>query len=121
MKKLEHLEKYVREPDTQFYGAYFYDGEDIILHDDIEEFKDDKNEKVEIRLAIKDTIENGVFKKHKKLEDLRTNATEETFKEYPVEKGDMLVFVMNEGFSKVKGGLIPVKKAIELYEIIKGD
>ena len=121
MKTLEHLDKYVRVPDTQFYGAYFYDGEDIILHDETEEFKDEKNEKVEIRLHIKDIIENGVFKKHKKLEDLRTNGIEETFKEYPLEKGDMLIFVMNEGFNRVKGGLIPVSEAIQMYEIIKGD
>lgn len=119
MKKLEHLDKYVREPDTQFYGAYFYDGEDIILHDETEEFKDDKNEKVEIRLTIKDTIENGIFKKHKKLEDLTTGAIEETFKQVPVEKGDMLIFVMNEGFGKVKGGLITIDEAVSRYELIK--
>lgn len=120
MKKLEHLDKYVREPDTQFYGAYFYDGEDILLHDEVEEFKDEKNEKVEIRLTIKDTIKNGVFYKYKKLEDLRTNAIEETNKQYPVKKGDMLIFVMNNGFDKVKGGLIPVEEAISRLEIIKG-
>lgn len=121
MKQLEHLDKYVRVPDTQFYGAYFYDGEDILLHDEVEEFKDEKNEIVEIRLTIKDTIENGIFKKHKKVEDLRTGAIEETFKQVPVEKGDMLIFVMNEGFGKVKGGLITIDEAIERYKLIKGD
>ena len=29
MKKLDKLDKYVRVPDVNFYGAYFYDGEDI--------------------------------------------------------------------------------------------
>ena len=33
MKVLDKLEKYVRVPDTQFFGAYFYDGEDILLHE----------------------------------------------------------------------------------------
>ena len=69
MKKLDKLEKYVRVPDVQFFGAYFYDGEDILLHDEVEEYKDDSNKKVEVRLTIKDVIENGVFKKHKIIED----------------------------------------------------
>ena len=38
MKELKKLEKYVRVPDVQFYGTYFYDGEDILLHDEVEEF-----------------------------------------------------------------------------------
>lgn len=60
MKKLESLEKYVQVPDTSFYGAYFYDGEDIELHNQTEEVEG-------IELTIVDTIENGIFHKHKEL------------------------------------------------------
>ncbi len=121
MKKLDSLEKYVRVPDTQFYGAYFYDGEDIILHDEIEEFKDDENKNVEIRLTIKDTIENGIFKKYKLVEDLKEKAKEETFREFPIKKGEMLIFVMNEGFTKTHTPLISIDKAIERYKLLRSD
>lgn len=121
MKKLDSLEKYVRVPDTQFYGAYFYDGEDIILHDEVEEFKDDENKNVEIRLTIKDVIENGIFKKHKLVEDLKEKAKEETFREFPIKKGEMLIFVMNEGFTKTHTPLISIDKAIERYKLLRSD
>ena len=39
MEKLEKLEKVVPVPDTTFYGAYYYDGKDIELCDDIERRK----------------------------------------------------------------------------------
>lgn len=121
MKKLDSLEKYVRVPDTQFYGTYFYGGEDIILHDEIEEFKDDENKNVEIRLTIKDTIENGIFKKYKLVEDLKEKAKEETFREFPIKKGEMLIFVMNEGFTKTRTPLISIDKAIDRYKLLRSD
>lgn len=121
MKKLDSLEKYVKVPDTQFYGVYFYDGEDILLHDEVEEFKDDDNKDVEIRLTIKDKIVGGIFKKYKLIEDLKENAIEEIKREYPINKGDMLVFVMNEGFTKTHSSLIPIDKAIERYKLLRSD
>lgn len=121
MKVLDKLEKYVRVPDTQFFGAYFYDGEDILLHDEVEEFKDDDNKEVEIRLTISDKIENGMFKKYKLVEDLKNNAREETYREYPVKEGDMLIFVMNEGFSKTHSTLITIDEAIDRYKVLRSD
>ena len=121
MKVLDKLEKYVRVPDTQFFGAYFYDGEDILLHDEVEEFKDDENKELEIRLTIKDTIENGMFKKYKLVEDLKNNAREETYREYPVKEGDMLIFVMNEGFIKTHSALVTIDEAIDRYKMLRSD
>ena len=121
MKVLEKLEKYVKVPDTQFFGAYFYDGEDILLHDEVEEFKDDENKEVEIRLTISDKIENGMFKKYKLVEDIKNNAREETYREYPVKKGEMLIFVMNEGFSKTHSMLVTIDEAIDRYKVLRSD
>lgn len=117
MKKLDKLEKYVRVPDTQFYGAYFYDGEDIILHDEVEEFNDEKGN-LESRLTIKDTIENGVFKKYKLFEDIKNNAKEETKREFAVKEGDMLIFVMYEGFTKTHTPLITINSAIDRLKML---
>ena len=108
-------------PDTQFYGAYFYDGEDILLHDEVEEFKDDDNKEVAIRLTISDKIEDGMFKKYKLVEDLKNNAREETYREYPVKKGEMLIFVMNEGFGKTHSTLITIDEAIDRYKVLRSD
>lgn len=117
MKKLDKLEKYVRVPDTQFYGAYFYDGEDILLHDEVEEFNDEKGN-LESRLTIKDTIENGVFKKYKLFEDIKNNAKEETKREFAVKEGDMLIFVMYEGFTKTHTPLITINSAIDRLKML---
>ena len=117
MKKLDKLEKYVREPDTQFYGAYFYDGEDILLHDEVEEFNDEKGN-LESRLTIKDTIENSVFKKYKLFEDIKNNAKEETKREFAVKEGDMLIFVMYEGFTKTHTPLITINSAIDRLKML---
>lgn len=121
MKVLDKLEKYVRVPDTQFFGAYFYDGEDILLHDEVEEFKDDENKEVEIRLTIRDVIENGVFKKYKLVEDLKNHATEETKREFPVKEGDMLIFVMNEGFAKTHSVMVTIDEAINRFKMLRSD
>ena len=117
MKKLDKLEKYVRVPDTQFYGAYFYDGEDILLHDEVEEFNDEKGN-LESRLTIKDTIENGVIKKYKLFEDIKNNAKEETKREFAVKEGDMLIFVMYEGFTKTHTPLITINSAIDRLKML---
>ena len=121
MKVLDKLEKYVRVPDTQFFGAYFYDGEDVLLHDEVEEFKDDDNKELEIRLTIRDVIENGVFKKYKLVEDIKNNAKEETRREFPIKEGEMLIFVMNEGFAKTHSALITIDEAINRYKVLRSD
>ena len=110
MRQLEKLEKYVQVPDTNFYGAYFYDGEDIELHNETETVND-------TTLTIKDVIENGLFKKYKKLEVKSKNLVEETTTTYPIEKGHMLVFIQNRGFMEVKG-LIPLNEAIERMKLL---
>ena len=117
MKKLEKLEKYVRVPDTQFYGTYFYDGEDIELHNEEEIFNDDKGQP-ENRLKIVDIIENGIFKKHKEYEDLQKGIKETTDIEYPLKDNEMLIFVINEGFTKTHTPMIPINKAIERYKLL---
>lgn len=121
MKELKKLEKYVKVPDVQFYGTYFYDGEDILLHDEVEEFKDDDNKEVELRLTIKDKIENGKFYKYKLIEDLKNNSREELKREFPVKQNEMLIFVMNEGFVKTHTPLITIDQAIERFKLLRSD
>ena len=110
MEKLDKLEKYVRVPDTQFYGAYFYDGVDRELHN--ETISEDG-----YTLTITDIVENGIFKKHKTLTDEK-GLKEETFIEYPLEKGEMLIFVINEGFTKTRTQMITIDEAIERYKLL---
>lgn len=110
MKQLEKLDKYVRVPDVNFYGAYFYDGEDIELHNETEDFDD-------TILTIIDTIENGIFKKYKKLEVKSKKLVEETTLTYPLEKGQMLVYVENIGFTEVKG-LVSLDDAINRLKML---
>ena len=117
MKKLDKLEKYVRTPDVQFFGTYFYDGEDIELHNEEETFNDD-NGKPEYRLKIVDVIQNGIFKKHKILEEIQTGLKEETFIEYPIKKEEMLIFVMNEGFTKTRTEMVTIEEAINRYKLL---
>ena len=110
MEKLEKLEKYVKVPDTQFYGVYFYDGIDRELH----------NETItegEYTLTILDIVENGIFKKHKVLTDTK-GLKEETFIEYPLKDNDMLVFIQNEGFTKTRSVLITIDEAIERLKLL---
>lgn len=111
MKKLESLEKYVQVPDTNFYGVYFYDGEDIELHNETEEIENKS-------LTIIDTIENGVFHKHKELKDKETGLVEITDTTYPIEKGKGLVFIQNRGFIGLGEGLIPLDNAIERMKLL---
>lgn len=120
MKKLESLEKYVLVPNTQFFGTYFYDGEDIELHNEVEEYKNDEGE-LDIRLTIIDTIENGIFKKYKLIEDIKNNGREEMTREFPIAEGEMLIFVMNEGFTKTHSKLITIDEAIERYKLLRSD
>lgn len=120
MKKLDKLEKYVRTPDVQFFGTYFYDGEDIELHNEEETFNDDEG-KPEYRLKIVDVIQDNIFKKHKRLENLQTGLKEETFVEYPIKQGEMLIFVINEGFTKTHTEMVTIKEAIKRYKLLTNE
>ena len=117
MKKLESLEKYVRTPDTNFYGAYFYDGEDVELHNEEQIFNDEEGNP-EQRIKIVDIVENGIFKKHKEYEGLKTGIKETTDIEYPLKENEMLIFVMNEGFTKTKTPMITIDEAINRYKLL---
>lgn len=119
MKELERLEKVVPVPDTTFYGAYYYDGEDIELCDDEDKLEDEK-ESTYIR--VKDTIRNGILYKEKTLKVKRADGRyviEETKSELPLNNGDMLIYVMYEGFVQTKTKMVPIDKAIERYELLK--
>lgn len=110
MKKLEKLEKYVRVPDVSFFGTYFYDGEDIELH----------NETVEVEnysLTIIDKIENGIFYKHKVLTDKESGLEEITDTKCPIKEGEMLAFAENVGFTKMRG-LVSIEDAINRLKML---
>lgn len=110
MEKLEKLEKYVKAPDTQFYGAYFYDGVDRELHN--ETIYEDG-----YTLTIIDIVENGIFKKHKVLTDGKGLKEEENI-EYPLKDGEMLIFVQNMGFTKTTTPMMTIEEAIERYKLL---
>ena len=119
MNKLESLEKVVPVPDTTFYGAYYYDGKDIELCDDIEEFEDGK-ESTYIRVT--DIIKDGTLYKEKILKVKQNDGRyviEETKKELPLNKGDMLIYIMYDGFVQTRTKMVSIDKAIERYELLK--
>lgn len=115
MKKLDSLDKVVPVPDTTFYGAYYFDGNDIDLCDDIDEEED-------TYIRVTDTIKDGILHKIKILKVKQKDGRyviEETKSELPLKKDDMLIYVMYEGFVKTKTKLISIDKAIERYELLK--
>lgn len=119
MEKLETLRKVVEVPDTTFYGAYDYDGKDIELCDD-EETVEESGENTYIH--VKDTIKDGILYKEKTLKVRRKDGRyiiEETKSELPLDKGDMLIYVMYEGFVKTRTKMITIDKAIERFELLK--
>lgn len=119
MEKLETLRKVVEVPDTTFYGAYDYDGNDIELCDD-EETVEESGENTYIH--VKDTIRDGILYKEKTLKVKRSDGRcviEETKSELPLDKGDMLIYVMYEGFVKTRTKMVSIDNAIERYELLK--
>ncbi len=120
MKKLDKLEKVVPVPDTTFYGAYYYDGKEIELCDDIETLEDD--EQVNTYIRVKDIIKNGILYKEKELKVKQKDGRyiiENTKKELPLEIGTMLIYVMYEGFVQTRSRMLTIDKAIERYELLK--
>ena len=119
MNKLDSLEKVEPVPNTTFYGAYYYDGKDIELCDDIETLKDEE-ESTYIR--VKDTIINATLYKEKTLKVKQKDGRyviEKTKKELPLNEGDMLIYIMYEGFVQTRTKMISIDKAIERYELLK--
>lgn len=119
MEKLETLRKVVEVPDITFYGAYDYDGNDIELCDD-EETVEESGENTYIH--VKDTIRDGILYKEKTLKVKRSDGRcviEETKSELPLDKGDMLIYIMYEGFVKTRTKMVSIDNAIERYELLK--
>lgn len=119
MKKLENLVKVVSIPDTTFFGAYYYDGRNIELCDDIEEFEED-GEKTFIH--VQDKIIDGILYKKKELKVTKKDGraiVEKTECELPLDINTMLIYVMYEGFVQTKSNLVSIDKAIERYELLK--
>ena len=119
MNKLESLEKVVPVPDTIFYGAYYYDGKDIELCDDVETLEDEEESTY---IHVKDIIKKGILYKEKTLKVKQKDGRyviEETKKELPLNKGDMLIYIMYEGFVQTRTKMITIDKAIERYELLK--
>lgn len=119
MEKLEKLEKVVPIPDTTFYGAYYYNGQDIELCDDIETLED---EGTDTYIRVKDIIIDGILRKEKTLKVKQKDGRyiiEKTEKELPLNKGDMLIYVMYEGFVQTRTKMVTIDKAIERYELLK--
>lgn len=115
MNKLEKLEKVVPVPDTTFYGAFYYSGEDIELCDDIDEEGD-------TYIRVTDIIKDNILYKKKTLKVKQKDGRyikEETESELPLNKGDMLIYVMYEGFVQTKTKMISIDKAIERYKLLK--
>lgn len=119
MKKLTKLDKVVPVPDAVFYGAYYYDGEDIDLCDDTEKLDEDGEHTY---INVKDKIENDILYKEKilkvKMQDGRF-IEEKTQKQLPLNKGDMLIYIMYEGFVKTRTKMIPINEAIERYNLLQ--
>ncbi len=121
MEKLEKLEKVVPVPDTTFYGAYYYDGKDIELCDDIEKLKEENGEE-DTYIHVKDIIKEGILYKEKTLKVKKSDGRyiiEKTQKELPLSEGDMLIYVMYEGFVQTMTKMVPIDKAIQRYELLK--
>lgn len=119
MKELDKLDKVVPIPDTTFYGAYYYDGEDINLCNDEETLKDDE-ESTYIRVT--DKIIDGILYKEKILDVTLKNEKhikEGIKKEIPLNKGDMLIYVMYEGFVQTKTKLVTIDKAVDILNLLK--
>lgn len=119
MEKLDKLEKVVPVPDTTFYGAYYFNGKDIDLCDDIDTLEDEE-ESTYIR--VKDTIKNGILYKEKTLKVKKKDKRyiiEETKKELPLNEGDMLIYIMYEGFVQTRTKMVSIDKAIERYSLLK--
>lgn len=119
MKKLGKLNKVVPVPDTTFYGAYYYDEKDVDLCNDEETLKDEE-ESTYIRVT--DKIINGILYKEKILDVTLKDGKhikEETKKELPLKKGDMLIYVMYEGFVQTRTKLITIDEAVERLKLLK--
>lgn len=117
MKQLESLEKYVVVPNVGFYGGFKYDGEDILLCDD-----HDTDEGYDFKVAQKivgdvliTDIERIYMRKNGK------KVTEQSHQEVEIEKGQLLVYVQGVGFTIPEYRMCLIDKAIEQYNLLRGD
>ena len=117
MKKLEKLEKYVITPNVNFYGGFIYDGEDIFLCDD-------KVEEENFKVTIKQVIENNILKtdgtkEYKTNKDKRVK--ESWHQEVEIDKGQLLIYVEDVGFTISEYKMVTIDGAKEIYDLLKGD
>lgn len=115
LRELDNLEKYVITPNVNFYGGYIHDGEDINLCDD-----ETKEEDYYIR--IKQEIKNNVLitdgKKEYKMKN--DKSVKETWhQEVEINKDQLLIYLVGQGFVLPEYKMITIDKAQELYEILK--
>lgn len=121
MNKLEKLNKVVPVPDTTFYGAYYFDGKDIDLCEDVDTLEDEEN-KESTYIRVRDIIKNGILYKTKELKVKQKDGRyiiEKTEKELPLKVGDVIIYVMYEGFVQTRTKMISIDKAIERYRLLK--
>lgn len=129
MKKLESLEKYVITPDVRFHGGYVFDGEDIDLCDDTYEdygkIKKDDGTEEDIKVTeinVKQKIIDSVL-----ITDLtseRITATGRKIKEishmeFELTKGELLIYIEEQGFVVPKYKMLKIDEAIERLELLK--
>ena len=117
MKQLEKLEKYVITPNVRFYGGFKYDGEDIFLCDDK---IDEKNFKVTIKQVIKNNvlITDGT---KEYMTNKEKHVKESWHQEVEIDKGQLLIYVEDVGFTISEYKMTTIEEAQEIYEILKGD
>lgn len=114
-RKLESLDKYVITPNVNFYGGYIYDGKDIDLCDD-------ETKETDFYIRIKQEIKNNVLitdgKKEYKMKN--DKSVKETWhQEIEINKDQLLIYVVGQGFVLPEYKMITIDKAQELYEILK--
>lgn len=117
MKKLEKLEKYVITPNVNFYGGFIYDGEDIFLCDD-------KVEEENFKVTIKQVVENNILKTDG-TKEYKTNkdkkVKESWHQEVEIDKGQLLIYVDDVGFTISEYKMVTIDGAKEIYDLLKGD
>lgn len=117
MKKLKKLEKFVITPNVRFYGGFKYDGEDIFLCDDK---IDEENYKIEIKQIIKNNvlITDG-SKEYKTNKDKKVKET--WHQEVEIDKGQLLVYVEEIGFTISEYKMVTIEEAQNIYDLLKGE
>ena len=122
IKKLDKLDKYVIYPNTHFYGGYTYDGKDIELCDDSDSMVNEKGKEV-FTINVKQKILKGIL-----YTDIHSTKTykdgtkqfDTVHQELQLKKGQLLVYVENQGFVIPEYKMVTIDRAKEIYDIIGG-